>query len=82
MSAATVVLAQQVVKFSPKVILDNLDLLWDGVQLTVLVSVISFGIATFLGVFVALARMSERRAVATFAAGTGVMSLLLKSLAE
>lgn len=69
MSAATVVLAQQVVTFSPKVILDNLDLLWDGVQLTVLVSVISFGIATFLGVFVALARMSERRAVATFAAG-------------
>jgi len=68
-SAATVVLAQQVVTFSPKVILDNLDLLWDGVQLTVLVSVISFGIATFLGVFVALARMSERRAVATFAAG-------------
>lgn len=63
------VLAQQVVTFSWKVIADNLDVLWAGVQLTVLVSVISFSIATFLGVFVALARMSERRAVATFAAG-------------
>ena len=63
------VLAQQRVTFSWKVITDNLDLLWSGVQLTVFVSVVSFSIATVLGIFVALARMSERRAVATFAAG-------------
>jgi His/Glu/Gln/Arg/opine family amino acid ABC transporter permease subunit len=61
-------LAQQVVTFSWKVITDNLDVLWSGVQLTILVSVISFTIATVLGVFVALARMSERRSVAAAAA--------------
>lgn len=62
-------LAQQNISFSWKVITDNLDVLWSGVQLTVLVSVISFSIASILGIFVALARMSERRAVASFAAG-------------
>jgi His/Glu/Gln/Arg/opine family amino acid ABC transporter permease subunit len=62
------VLAQQVVTFSWRVIIDNLDILWAGAQLTVFVSVVSFSIATFLGVFVALARMSEIRAVATAAA--------------
>jgi len=62
------VLAQQVVTFSWKVITDNLDVLWAGVRLTVFVSVLSFTIATVLGVFVALARMSERRVVAAAAA--------------
>jgi His/Glu/Gln/Arg/opine family amino acid ABC transporter permease subunit len=63
------VLAQQVITFSWKTIIDNIPLFWAGLKLTLFISVLSFLIATFLGVFVALARMSRNRVVATIAAG-------------
>lgn len=62
-------LGQQPVSFNWAVIVDNLPLFFDGLQLTILISAVSFLIATLLGVVVALARLSRYRIVATVAAG-------------
>lgn len=62
-------LAQQSVNFNWAVIIDNRDVLFSGVRLTVLISASAFAIATVLGVFVALARLSRFKAVTILAAG-------------
>lgn len=63
------ILAQQAVNFNWSVIVDNLDVLFSGLRYTVLISASAFAIATVLGVFVALMRMSRFKPVAIFAAG-------------
>ncbi len=69
MSAFHPLLAQQVVNFSWKVVTDNTDIFLAGLRLTIFISFTSFVIATVLGVFVALARMSNNRIVSALAAG-------------
>ena len=62
-------LAQQPVRFNWAVIVDNLPLFLAGLRLTIVIAVVSFVIATLLGVVVALARLSRYRIVAALAAG-------------
>lgn len=69
MNLLTPVLAQQVITFSWKVVTDNSDVFISGLRLTIFISFTSFAIATILGVFVALARMSSNKVVSTIAAG-------------
>lgn len=69
MSTSSVVLAQQVVSFSWKVVTDNTPIFISGLRLTIFISFTSFAIATILGIFVALARMSRNRVISTLAAG-------------
>lgn len=69
MNLLTPVLAQQVITFSWKVVTDNSDVFISGLRLTIFISFTSFAIATILGVFVALARMSSNKVISTIAAG-------------
>lgn len=69
MNLLTPVLAQQVINFSWKVVTDNSDVFISGLRLTIFISFTSFAIATILGVFVALARMSSNKVISTIAAG-------------
>lgn len=69
MNPLTPVLAQQVINFSWKVVTDNSDVFISGLRLTIFISFTSFAIATILGVFVALARMSSNKVISTIAAG-------------
>ncbi|HEX2154200.1 MAG TPA: amino acid ABC transporter permease [Acidimicrobiia bacterium] len=47
------------IDFSWDVVTENLDLYWQGLQITVFVVVVSFAISTVLGVVVALLRLSD-----------------------
>ncbi len=52
------------IDFRWDVVTGNLDLYWQGLQITVFVVVVSFAISTVLGVVVALLRMSKNRIIA------------------